>query len=210
MNTSKNTRILLAPLDWGLGHATRCIPLIRYLLQKECEVVLAADGAAASLLAAESPGISIRSLKGYGIRYNNGSSLVGSMLLQLPRIFSSIQKEHLWLKDVLEREQFDFIISDNRPGFLNKKTQNIYITHQVLIHSGKGKWLNRQLQKLHARYMKKFTEVWVPDLPGNRNLAGELSHPSQPIIQPNYLGLLSRLEKQENAEQEYDLTILLS
>lgn len=210
MNTSKNTRILLAPLDWGLGHATRCIPLIRYLQQKECEVVLAVDGAAASLLAAEFPGISIRTLKGYGIRYNSGSSLFGSMALQLPRIFSSIQQEHLWLKELLEKEEFDFIISDNRPGFWNKKTHNIYITHQLLIHSGKGNWLNRQLQKLHARYMNKFTEVWVPDLQGNKNLAGELSQPSQPIIQPFYLGLLSRLARKENAGQEYDLTILLS
>jgi len=210
MNTTKTIRVLLAPLDWGLGHATRCIPLIRYLQQKECEVVLAADGTAASLLATEFPDINIRTLKGYGIRYNSGSSLFGSMLLQLPRIFSSIQQEHLWLKDVLEKEQFDIVISDNRPGFWNKKTQNIYITHQLLIHSGKGNWLNRQLQKLHARYMKNFTEVWVPDLPGNRNLAGELSHPSQPIIHPTYLGLLSRLEKKEVAEQQYDLTILLS
>lgn len=210
MNTSKTIRILLAPLDWGLGHATRCIPLIRYLQQKECEVVLAADGAVASLLAAEFPGISIRTLKGYNIRYNSGSSLFESMALQLPRIFRSIQQEHLWLKGLLEKEEFDFIISDNRPGFWNKKTQNIYITHQLLIHSGKGNWLNRQLQKLHARYMKKFTEVWVPDLQGKKNLAGELSHPSQPIIQPFYLGLLSRLEKKEVAEQEYDLSILLS
>ncbi len=210
MNDSKNIRILLAPLDWGLGHATRCIPLIRYLQLKGCEVVLAADGAGASLLAAEFPSISFRTLKGYGIRYNSGSSLFGSMLLQLPRIFSSIQQEHFWLKELLEKEQFDIVISDNRPGFWNKKTHNIYITHQLLIHSGKGKWLNRQLQKLHARYMKKSTEVWVPDLPGNRNLAGELSHPLQPIIQPTYLGLLSRLEKQEYSEQIYDLTVILS
>lgn len=210
MNNSKKTRILLAPLDWGLGHATRCIPIIRYLQQKECEVVLAADGAATSLLAAEFPGISIRTLKGYSIRYNSGSSLFGSMLLQLPRIFSSIQQEQLWLKELLEKEQFDIVISDNRPGFWNKQTHCIYITHQLLIHSGKGNWLNLLLQKLHARYMKNFAEVWVPDLQGNKNLAGELSHPSQSLIQPSYLGLLSRLERQDVSEQEYDLTILLS
>lgn len=210
MTTSKNTRVLLAPLDWGLGHATRCVPLIRNLLQKECEVVLAANGASASLLAAEFPGISIRTLEGYGIRYNSGSSLFGSMLMQLPRIFRSIQQEHLWLKELVEKEPFDIVISDNRPGFWNKKTHNIYITHQLLIHSGKGKWLNRQLQKLHERYMKKFSEVWVPDLHGNKNLAGELSHPSKPIIQPAYLGLLSRLEKEGYSEQVYDLTVLLS
>jgi len=210
MNSSKNTRVLLAPLDWGLGHATRCIPIIRYLQQKGCEVVLAADGASASLLAAEFPGISIRQLEGYRIHYNAGSSLFGSMLLQLPRIFSSIQRENQWLCELVQKEQFDFIISDNRPGFWNRKVHSIYITHQLLIHSGKGKWLNRLLQKLHARYMKRFAAIWVPDLEGTKNLAGELSHPAKPIGQSTYMGLLSRLEKKEPAEQKYDLTVLLS
>jgi predicted glycosyltransferase len=210
MNSSKNTRILLAPLDWGLGHATRCVPLIRYLLQKGCEVVLATDGPSAQLLTAEFPGISIRKLEGYGIRYNAGSSLFVSMLLQLPRIFRRIQKEHQWLNELVQNERIDVVISDNRPGLWNRKTHCIYITHQLLIHSGKGKWLNRLLQKLHARYMKRFSATWVPDLQGTNYLAGELSHPSQPIVQPTYLGLLSRFEKQEGTEQEYDLMVLLS
>ncbi len=210
MNGQINTRILLAPLDWGLGHATRCIPIIRYLQEKGCKVALAADGASAKLLSAEFPGIEIKQLAGYGIRYSSGSSLLISMFLQLPHIFNSIKKEHQWLSELLQKESFDFIISDNRPGFWNKQTHCIYITHQLLIHSGKGRWLNRLLQKLHARYMKPFRNIWVPDMQGNKNLAGELSHPAQPIIQPTYLGLLSRLERDTNAEVVYDLMVLLS
>lgn len=210
MNNSTTPRILLAPLDWGLGHATRCIPIIRYLQQKGCEVVLAADGAPAGLLEAEFPGIRVMQLDGYGIRYGTGTSLFGSMLLQLPHIFSSIRNEQHWLNELLQKERFDAVISDNRPGLWNKKTHCIYITHQLLIHSGKGKWLNRILQKLHTRYMKKFSEVWVPDMPSVKNLAGELSHPPHPGIQPSYLGLLSRLEKNKTEEQQYDLTVLLS
>ena len=210
MNGQKKPRILLAPLDWGLGHATRCIPIIRYLLEKDCEVVLASSGAPASLLTKEFSGIGIRELEGYGIRYNSGSSLFGSMVLQLPGIFKSIKKEHHWLNELLKKETFDFIISDNRPCFWNKQVHCIYITHQLLIHSGKGKRVNRLLQQLHARYMKNFNSVWVPDLEGNRNLAGELSHPAKPIIQPAYLGLLSRFEKGKTVEPIYDLLILLS
>ena len=209
MNGHKTTRILLSPLDWGLGHATRCIPLIRAFQQQGCEVVLAADGAAAALLSVEFPDIRIVPLQGYGIRYSGGSSLVGSMLRQLPGILRSINYERQWLNSLLQQEQFDLIISDNRPGFWSKQIPCIYITHQLLIHSGNGKWLNRLLQQLHSRYMKHFTTVWVPDVAGKQNLAGELSHPSKPIIHPTYIGLLSRLEPTTVASK-YELMVLLS
>ena len=209
MNGHKTTRILLAPLDWGLGHATRCIPLVRAFQQQGCEVVLAADGGAAALLSVEFPHIRIVQLQGYGIRYSEGSSLIGSMLRQLPGILRSINYEYQWLNNLLQQEQFDLIISDNRPGFWTKQVPCIYITHQLLIHSGKGKWLNRLLQQLHSQYMKHFTNVWVPDLAGNENLAGELSHPSKPIIHPTYIGLLSRLQP-TTVTQQYELMVLLS
>lgn len=209
MNGQKNTRILIAPLDWGLGHTTRCIPLIKAFQQQGCELVLAAEGAAAALLSAEFQGIKIKELKGYGIRYSAGGSLAGSLVTQLPGILRSIRYEHQWLKRLLVNEHFDLIISDNRPGFWSSDVPSIYITHQLLIHSGKGNWVNRILQRLHSRYMKKFTTVWVPDLESNQNLAGELSHPPKPIIHPQYIGLLSRL-KAVAVSPQYDLMVLLS
>lgn len=209
MNGQKNRRILLAPLDWGLGHATRCIPIVRSLQENGHEVVLATDGAAASLLSSEFPGIEIKALKGYGIRYSKNASLFGSMLQQLPGIMNSIRYEQQWLNELLQKEQFHLIISDNRPGFYSKQVPSVYITHQLLINSGKGKWLNRLLQKLHTRYMKNFRAVWVPDLAGRENLAGELAHPSTPLVRPVYLGLLSRMNA-ITTEVKYDLMIMLS
>lgn len=209
MNGLKNTRILLAPLDWGLGHATRCIPIIRSLQELGCEVVLATSGAAEQLLMQEFPGIEIKQLKGYNIRYGKGSSLFVNMLQQLPSIFNSIRYEQQWLQAILQQEQFDLVISDNRPGFYSTTVPSVYITHQLLIRSGKGKWLNHMLQRLHAGYMKKFTAVWVPDTAAATNLAGELSHPAKPLVNPVYLGLLSRMQPVEVKEQ-IDLLIMLS
>jgi predicted glycosyltransferase len=209
MNGQKNRRILLAPLDWGLGHATRCIPIVRSLQENGHEVVLAADGAAAVLLSIEFPGIKIKVLKGYGIRYSKNASLFGSMLQQLPGILKSIRYEQQWLRELLKKEQFHLIISDNRPGFYSKQVPSVYITHQLLINSGKGKWLNGLLQQLHSRYMKNFHAVWVPDLAGKENLAGELAHPAKPLVQPVYLGLLSRMQATA-CETKFDLMILLS
>jgi predicted glycosyltransferase len=209
MNGQIKRRILIAPLDWGLGHATRCIPVVRSLQENGHEVILAADGAAAALLSSEFPNIEIKPLKGYRISYSKNASLFGSMLQQLPGILKSIRLEQEWLSELLQKEQFDLIISDNRPGFYSKQVPSVYITHQLLINSGKGKWLNRMLQQLHSRYMKNFSTVWVPDLEGNQNLAGELAHPAKPIIKPVYLGLLSRMQS-VIGETKYDLMVLLS
>lgn len=210
MNGEKKLRILLAPLDWGLGHATRCIPLIRYFLQKGCEVVIAADAAPAKLLSAEFPGIEIKNLPGYHIRYSSGAFLAAAIVKQLPHILQSIKAENQWLDELLQKEQFDLIISDNRPGFYHKNVHSVYITHQLLIKSGWGKMIDVFLQKKHASYIQQFNEVWVPDLPGQQNLAGDLSHPSRHIIQPVYIGLLSRFEQLESNSVQHDLLILLS
>lgn len=209
MNGQKNKRILLAPLDWGLGHATRCVPIVRSLLENGHELVLAADGAVAALLRSEFPNIEIKALKGYGISYSKNSSLAGTMLQQLPGILRSIKTEQQWLAELLKNEHFDLIISDNRPGVYSKQVPSVYITHQLLIHSGKGKWVNRLLQLLHHRYIKNFNAVWVPDLEGSPNLAGELAHPQKQLGQPVHLGLLSRMNAVSH-QAKYDLMILLS
>jgi predicted glycosyltransferase len=210
MNGAKKPlRVLVSPLDWGLGHATRCIPLVKNLCGQGCEVVLACSGNTGTLLAAEFPGLSIKPLNGYQIHYSSGASLFGSLLLQLPGILRSIKQEHQWLEKTLAQEHFDLVVSDNRPGLWNKKVKSIYITHQLHILTGKGKWLDNRLQGLHTGYMKHFDEVWVPDTEGNTNLAGELSHPVKQMIQPTYLGLLSRFTG-INKIADNDLLVLLS
>lgn len=201
-------RILVAPLDWGLGHATRCVPLIGELRERGCEVVLAADGAPAKLLAQEFPDLEIRVLKGYGIRYSRGNLLL-ALLRKLPGIFRTIGYEQRWLRELLRKERFDCIISDNRPGLHHPQVYSVYITHQLLIRSGIGRWADRLLQLLHARYIGKFNKLWVPDVEGQPNLAGILSHPPATKTSPCYLGLLSRLQPTAPGTS-CDLLILLS
>ena len=205
----KPLKVIFSPLDWGLGHATRSVPLIRFLLQKGCHVILAADEATARLLKSEFPDLEVRFLKGYHIRYGN-NGVVKRLLVQLPGIFKSIKRESNWLQKVLEKESFDLVISDNRPGFCNKKVHSVYITHQLSIQSGRGKFLDRLLQKLHFHFYKKFHSVWVPDTAGEENLSGALAHMHQPAVQPNYIGLWSRFDFKPVKQNSSGLLILLS
>lgn len=207
---SKNTRILIAPLDWGLGHATRCIPVIRMLVASGAEVLIAADGPTAALLKNEFPAIKILSLKGYKITYSRRAQwFFVKMLRQLPSITASIKYENKWLAKTIEDERIDCVISDNRFGFYNSKVPCIYITHQLFIETG-NVLLNILAQKIHYRFINRFSTCWVPDAAGKPNLAGKLSHPQKkPAIPVKYIGCLSRFEN-KNISSSIGILILLS
>lgn len=209
IDKGKSVRVLVAPLDWGLGHATRCIPLIGELLTRGADVTIAADGSIARLLAREFPQLEIKPLQGYNVQYGH-RFLFLNILVQLPRIFKTIRAEHRWLQALLQKESYDIIISDNRPGFWHKSSFCIYITHQLSIRSGKGKWANKLLQQLHYRYIKNFQKVWVPDLAHHPNAAGFLSHPEHALFEPQYIGLISRFQQHDALPLTYDLLVLLS
>lgn len=203
----RQARILVAPLDWGLGHATRCIPIIRELLAQGCEVWLAGEGAQESLLKAEFPALSILELPGYRINYSKTArGLFWKMLQQGPKMRAAIQYENRWLKNMFTEHGFDAVISDNRYGLYHDSVHCVFMTHQFTIKNALGKWAEKVLQKINYTYINRFRECWVPDLPVGQEgidkenyLAGELSHPPIiPTIPVHYIGLLSRFEKKES------------
>ena len=195
-NSLRKPRILIAPLDWGLGHATRCIPIIRELLANECDVWLAGEGVQHKLLAKEFPELTILDLSGYNIKYSKTKTgLFFRLIGQIPKMLDIISFENRWLKIKNEALEFDAVISDNRYGFYNNKVYNVFMTHQLGIKTGFGFFFDSILRRLNYAYIKKFEACWVPDEKSERNLAGELSHPKKlPKPPVHYLGLLSRFQ----------------
>ena len=202
--------VLVAPLDWGLGHATRCIPIIRGLLSNGFKVILAAEGVQASLLNTEFPNLLILPLVGYRVRYSNKKSMLPfTILQQLPRLYITIKKEGSWLQKVIKEHKIDLVISDNRYGLSTPLIPCIFITHQLTIKAP-FRWLENLLQKINYRYVNQFTACWVPDVAGEKNAAGLLSHPNLlPHTKVHYLGLLSRFQLLPTSKK-YDYCILLS
>ncbi len=207
---SNNKRILIAPLDWGLGHATRCVPVIKYLLLQNCTVFIAAEGSLAKLLKSEFPNITILPLKGYYVKYSKKRfTFLLKIIAQLPRVLKVIHYEKKWVDDAIKIHNINGIISDNRLGFCSKKTPSVYITHQLLIKTGL-KFLDKMAQKIHYHYINKFSVCWVPDFENEPTLAGDLSHPKKlPNIPIQYLGPLSRFDRFDLA-LEYKLCIIIS
>lgn len=209
----KKLRILVAPLDWGLGHATRCIPVIRHLAEKGCDVVIAAEEPAAGLLKRNFPEIAVLPLPGYRIRYSRKkSAFTFRILLQVPKILAAIRRERKWLEKILQKEHFDLVISDNRYGLYARGVFSVILTHQLQIISGRGKGIDRVLKKWHYRLLERFNACWIVDEPGAAGLGGSLSHPEILPRNSQYTGTLSQFATgpAEQKEIKGEILILLS
>lgn len=193
-----NIHVLVAPLDWGLGHATRCIPLIRLLLEKGCRVTIAAEAAHEKLLRQEFPTLNFIHLPGYRVRYAKNLLLL-RLAAQLFRISKTIKQEHLWLAKMVEEQQIDWIISDNRYGLWHPTAPSTFITHQLRVQVPVFcKWAEPLVQKKLYEFINRYTVCWVPDLPDEaRGLSGALGHPAKKPVPPVlYTGWLSRFKNE--------------
>jgi UDP:flavonoid glycosyltransferase YjiC (YdhE family) len=184
-------RILIAPLNWGLGHATRCIPLIERYIKDGAEVTLASDGEARSLLLAEFPLLECHELPGYGITYpKDGNAMVTSMASQIPRLTARVTQEKKWLDTFLVSNPQEMILSDSRYGLFSSKVRSVVLCHQTRIRSPRMAGI---LNAVHARLLNRFDELWIPD-DEQRTLSGELS--SLVLKIPiKCIGALSRFDK---------------
>ncbi len=209
-NTSIKT-ILIAPLDWGLGHATRCIPIVRLLQQQNHSIIIAATPKQQKLLQQELSNVKFIFSKGYNITYAKNTYFFGlKILFQIPKIIIAIYNEHQWLKKIIQEEKIDIVISDNRFGLFSKKVPCIFITHQLEIQAP-FEWMRAIIQKINYAFINKFHQCWIPDIAGENNMAGRLSHPKKlPQIPTHYLGNLSRFKIQTNTIKKYDVCVLLS
>ena len=212
VENERKFRILVAPLDWGLGHATRCIPVIYEFLNQGCDVWLAGEGAQEILLKNEFPNLPFLPLKGYHVSFAGSKiNLFQSVFFQIPRILQRIKEENTWLKKTLGEYKFAAIIADNRYGLYSSDVPSVFITHQLTIKTSFGKWAERFLQKINYRFVNRFSECWIPDEEQENGMAGDLSHPSlMPAIPVHYTGILSRLKKKNIEEKKNHLFISIS
>lgn len=210
MNTKK---ILISPLDWGLGHASRCVPIIKALINRNHEIILAGNGASFHYLSKAFPELKTYSLPGHEIKYGRGYFKWMKLLWQIPAYLRNIKKENHALSEIIKHEDIDAVISDNRYGLWNPTIPCILITHQL---HPRSPILNSILFGLINYYSRKkisvFNECWIPDFEESPGMAGSLSHPPFSGIKTKYIGPLSRFEKitLSNSIKTYQILAILS
>lgn len=214
MNIINRKKILISPLDWGLGHASRDIPIIKKLIELGHEVIIAGSGNSLLLLKTEFPQLISIYLPSFKIKYSKGKSQLLRIILSTPNFIYRILNEKKLLNNIVKEYNIDIVISDNRYGLYNPDCLSILITHQLKIKIPKSiSFVEKLLQKINYNFITKFDECWIPDYESEPNISGELAHPENLPTNIKYIGHLSRFEKSFNDFgniKENDILVILS
>jgi len=186
----KQPVILIAVLDWGLGHATRCIPIIDYLLAQSYPILLAGSGRSLLLLKKTYPHLDFVELPAYDISYSRTRWQIPYLITQLPRIFHVIRQEHKLIREIVADCAVKAILSDNRYGVWHPNFASVFMCHQLApyVPGVKNTWIYR----LHKKFIRQFDQIWIPDQAHTVNLSGRLSHELPYTDAESFIGPLSR------------------
>lgn len=211
----KKKNILICPLEWGLGHATRMIPVAKELQKLDHNVIFASGKEHLSLIRSELPDCSCIIFPGFNPGYSRYLPQYLSVLLNLPRLTFHIIREHFRLKRIITDYSVDIVISDNRFGLWNRRIKSVYITHMPRIPFPKPfRFLEPAGIILHRLIIKRYDFCYIPDLPGENNISGRLSHGLRLTENVRYIGLLSRFSQLvQNGSKAYEHlynTVILS
>ncbi|MCH2084694.1 MAG: glycosyl transferase family 28 [Saprospiraceae bacterium] len=201
-------KILVAALDWGIGHASRCVPIITDLQKQGAQVYLAASGRAYHFFQKEFPNLPLFHLAQHNFKYYS-NNMVMNMAIQWPKIVYAIWKDQQLIRQIVKEYQINGIISDNRFGCFHQKVHSVFMSHQLHLKLPAlplANWVFNQ--QLNHRFIQNFDACWVPDSNGLFSLSGNLSQPPLPIP-TSYLGILSRLQPL-STDFQYEYLFLLS
>ncbi len=189
----KQKTILFCPLDWGLGHIARDLPLIKQYINNGNRVIVAASPTLIQWLHLEMPDIETAIFKGPKIRYAKNGFLIFKLFSQLPKLLSWPFKELKQTKKLVQKYKPDLIISDNRYGVRHRHVHSIIITHQLMLKMPvRLKWLEFPIHCLIKKIISPFDECWIPDYPKPHSLAGDLVHKYPLPKHATLIGALSR------------------
>lgn len=192
-------KVLIAPLHWGLGHATRCIPIIQSQLDEGNQVIIAATAGPKALLSSRFPQLQFVEIPFMEITYPKDGNMSRHFAKKGLKLIWNIFKEHRQLQNLIQKENIELVISDSRFGLWTNRCPCIFISHQINIISP---YFQGVINLLNRWIMGKYNEVWIPDYPQSPGLAGDLSHPKRLPSNAKYIGPLSRFKPSDAIHQD--------
>ena len=200
-------KIFFPVLNWGLGHASRSLPLIKNYLDLGHEVICASDGESLTMLRKDLPELMVLELPGYGILYGSRFMPI-NMLKHGPGMLRTLRTEHDLTLAIVKRHHIDCIISDNRYGCYHDDIPSALITHQLQVFTGQ-KLLDVYIRRQIRAWYKNFAEIWIPDQAPPNNITGDLSGTNTDPIPKYYLGAISELTSTP-AKGKYAAVVVIS
>lgn len=206
----KGKRILICPLNWGIGHATRMVAYAQHLERVGNTVSVMGAEQVLDVFKEEMPSVQRIPFVDIKVTYAHSDKIVRKIILHTPVYLISAFREHRALQRLLRNYEFDVVISDNRPALWTKQVKSYYITHQLSLKLSNGwQWAEALANRVHHWFIRQYDACLIPDLEGDESLSGELSKAPFPGVEVKYIGWLSRFTKPEKLPQKENYTLLI-
>jgi spore coat polysaccharide biosynthesis predicted glycosyltransferase SpsG len=198
-------RILISPLNWGQGHVSRCIPLIKRLKNQRNELFIACNKNQREIFETYlNLDLTYINHEGYTFKFGGKGRFVLDILFNLKVLLARHKSELKEVSALVKQHNIDLIISDHRYGFRSEKCTSIFMTHQLQLPLP---WYLKPAQIWHKKQVSNFNFQWVVD-DEKKRLAGKLSN-IEGFNKSQYIGLLSRFDRMPNDQLKIHDGILL-
>ena len=203
-------RILICPLNWGIGHATRMVAYAKQLESAGNTISVMGAGEVLDVFKEEMPTVKRIPFIDIKVRYAHSDKIVRKLILHSPAYLFSAFREHRALSRLLRKHEFDIVISDNRPALWSKKVKCYYITHQLSMKLTDGwQWAEILANRIHQWFIRHYDACLIPDVEGKDALSGELSKTTRSDIEVKYIGWLSRFSPSDVLPEKENYTLLI-
>lgn len=206
-------KVIYGICSWGLGHATRSLPVIRKLIKENNEVTIISNGRSLELLKNEiGEDIEYFDIPDYPMLLSkNSRQFMAKSVVYWPSFIARMESGLQKLKKILENRKCNRIISDARYDIYSRKIPSFFISHQIRIMNPlRIKMFERGSEIFNLFFFKRFCGVIVPDYMDD-NLSGDLSHNLRRIDENKlyYTGALSDF-KRLKTKKDIDYLISIS
>ena len=206
-------KVIYAVCSWGLGHATRSLPVIRKLIKENNELTIISHGRSLELLKKElGENLQYFEIEDYPMLLSETSrQFMVKSVVYWPSFVRGLIKGFRKLKKILEKKKFDLIISDARYDMYSRNIPSFFISHQMRIMNPlRFKRFEKGSENFNLFFFKRFHGVIVPDYKNN-DLSGDLSHNLVKIDENklHYVGVLSDFKKKK-IKKDIDYLISIS
>ncbi len=198
-------KILISPLNWGMGHVSRCIGLLDQLLKQENNITIACNEDQKAIFLDYFPNLNYIDHSGYPFKFRGRGKFGLDLFFRLPSLFQRLRNEQKEVSTYVELYQIDLVLSDHRYGFYAVKCPSVFITHQLKLSLS---WVQAPFQRIHNRLLKKFQWIWIMDTKDSP-LAGKLSR-ANGWGNTFYIGHFSRFSRYEQQPKKYDRAVVVS
>lgn len=170
--------ILFGVQDWGLGHATRDLILLRALVSAGHRITIVSNGRALQMLRQELKGrcnfIPLKDLPKPLSRKALWFHI--KMSLALPLVFHTYRRERQLVQRLRRTRNIDRIVSDTRYGLCCTEIPSFHLLHSLRqIVPGRPRSLERMVESGQRHLLRKGLRIIIPDQLHN-GLAGDLCH----------------------------------